>query len=102
MTLATKEANAAARDFKALVADDSRIYRKLVEQALSLKQYEVMFAKSGHEAIDLFSQHDPSLVITDWQMPDLTGIELCEFIRNHPKKSYTYLIILTGMTEKHD
>jgi diguanylate cyclase (GGDEF)-like protein len=102
MALPTREADASARDFKVLVADDSRIYRKLVEQALSAKQYEVIFAKSGHEAIDLFSQHDPSLVITDWQMPDLSGIELCEHIRNHPKKSYTYLIILTGMTEKHD
>jgi two-component system, cell cycle response regulator len=102
MARATEEADAAARDFKVLVADDSRIYRKLVEQALSAKQYEVMFAKSGHEAIDLFAQHEPSLVITDWQMPDLTGIELCEHIRNHPKKSYTYVIILTGMTEKHN
>jgi diguanylate cyclase (GGDEF)-like protein len=102
MTLAANEADGAARDFKVLVADDSRIYRKLVEQALSAKQYEVMFAKSGQEAIDLFSQHEPSLVITDWQMPDLTGIQLCEHIRNHPKRSYTYLIILTGMTEKHD
>jgi two-component system, cell cycle response regulator len=102
MARATEEADAAARDFKVLVADDSRIYRKLVEQALSAKQHEVMFAKSGHEAIDLFAQHEPSLVITDWQMPDLTGIELCEHIRNHPKKSYTYVIILTGMTEKHN
>jgi two-component system, cell cycle response regulator len=102
MALATTEADASARDFKVLVADDSRIYRKLVEQALSAKQYEVMLAKSGQEAIDLFAQHEPSLVITDWQMPDLTGIQLCEHIRNHPGKSYTYVIILTGMTEKHD
>ncbi len=102
MALATIETDPAARDFKVLVADDSRIYRKLVEQALSAKQYQVMFAKSGQEAIDLFSHHEPSLVITDWQMPDLTGIQLCEHIRNHPGKSYTYLIILTGMTEKQD
>ena len=96
------EPAAAARDFKVLVADDSRIYRKLVEQTLSEKQYAVLFAKNGQEAIDLFSEHQPSLVITDWMMPDLTGIELCERIRNHSRNSYTYIIILTGITEKNE
>jgi len=48
-----------------LVADDSPIYRKLVEHTLAEKQYAVLFAKSGREAIDLFSEHQPSLVITD-------------------------------------
>jgi diguanylate cyclase (GGDEF)-like protein len=101
MNLAKQEAHATAREFKVLVADDSRIYRKLVEDTLSEKQYALLFAKSGREAIDLFSEHQPSLVITDWMMPDLSGIELCEHIRNHSRQaSYTYLIILTGITEK--
>ncbi len=102
MTKSQNEPNAAAREFKVLVADDSRIYRKLVEQTLSEKQYAVLFAKNGQEAIDLFSEHQPSLVITDWMMPDLTGIELCERIRNHSRNSYTYIIILTGITEKNE
>ena len=102
MTKSQNESNAAAREFKVLVADDSRIYRKLVEQTLSEKQYSVLFAKNGQEAIDLFSEHQPSLVITDWMMPDLTGIELCERIRNHSRNSYTYIIILTGITEKNE
>ncbi len=101
MSLAKHEVDPAARDFKVLVADDSSIYRKLVEHALAEKQYAVLFAKSGREAIDLFSKHQPSLVITDWMMPDLSGIELCEHIRNHPRQTYTYLIILTGITEKN-
>ncbi len=101
MSLAKHEMDATARDFKVLVADDSRIYRKLVEQTLSEKQYAVLFAKSGREAINLFSEHQPSLVITDWMMPDLSGIELCEHIRSHTRQSYTYLIILTGITEKN-
>jgi len=101
MSLAKHEVDATARDFKVLVADDSSIYRKLVEHALAEKQYAVLFAKSGREAIDLFSKHQPSLVITDWMMPDLSGIELCEHIRNHPRQTYTYLIILTGITEKN-
>jgi diguanylate cyclase (GGDEF)-like protein len=100
MSLAKYEADATSRDFKVLVADDSAIYRKLVEHTLSEKQYALLFAKSGREAINLFSEHQPSLVITDWMMPGLSGIELCEHIRNHPRQTYTYLIILTGNTEK--
>jgi two-component system cell cycle response regulator len=91
---------AAARDFKVLVADDSRVYRKLVEDTLSDRQYALLFAKTGREAIDLFSEHQPALVITDCMMPDLSGIELCEHIRKQSLQPYTYLIILTGITEK--
>ena len=101
MKLVKDALDAAAREFKVLVADDSPIYRKLVEHTLAEKQHAVLFAKSGREAIDLFSEHQPSLVITDWMMPDLSGIELCEHIRNHPRQTYTYLIILTGITEKN-
>jgi two-component system cell cycle response regulator len=58
-----------------------------------------VFAKNGREAIDLFAQHQPSLVITDWMMPDLSGVEIAERIRHDGSASYTYIIILTGMTD---
>lgn len=85
---------------KVLIADDSPIYRKLVEQTLCGKHYELAFAKTGGEAMTLLSQQNFSLVITDWMMPDMNGIDLCEHIRSSPQKSYTYIIILTGITEK--
>ena len=88
--------------FKLLVADDSRVYRKLIEQALSGKQFAILFAKTGCEAMDIFAEHRPSLVITNWMMPDLSGIQLCESIRQHFQQIYTYIIILTGMTEKSE
>jgi diguanylate cyclase (GGDEF)-like protein len=86
-------------EFKVLVADDSAVYRKLVEHSLLLEQYSVMFAKNGSQAIELFSANRPALLITDWEMPDITGIELCERIRRDFPTSYTYIIILTGMTD---
>jgi len=94
------EVDGAGRGFKVLIADDSRVSRKLVEHSLSDKQYALLFAESGREAMALFSEHQPSIVITDWMMPDLSGIELCEHIRKQSRQPYTYLIILTGNTEK--
>src|SRR5271155_5790103 len=89
-------------NFKVLVADDSVVYRKLVEQTLEHDPCTLLFAKTGQNAIELFEQHHPALVITDWVMPDLTGIELCQKIRTSPGHSYTYVIILTSISEKEN
>ena len=91
----------AASDSKltVLVADDSAIFRQLVEHSLSRKSYSLLLAKSGREAIELFAKHNPPLVIVDWVMPDLTGIEICRHIRR-AQKSYTYIVILTAMSQK--
>lgn len=67
---------------KVLVADDSAVSRKLVEYSLSEKQYSLIFARSGRETVELFAEHCPALVIADWMMPDLTGIEICQYIRS--------------------
>lgn len=83
-----------------LVADDSRVFRKLVENALSTEHYRLLFAKTGQEAVGLFSEQRPALVIVDWMMPDRTGIEICQYIRSQSRGSYTYVILLTAKCEK--
>lgn len=85
---------------KVLVADDSAVFRKLIENTLAGKQFTPVFAKTGQEAVQLFAEHKPSLAIVDWMMPDRTGIELCEYIRLNSQTSYTYVILLTAMSEK--
>jgi two-component system, cell cycle response regulator len=87
---------------KILVADDSPIYRKLVEQALSQAHCSVLLAKNGQQAVDLFAKHRPAVVITDWTMPDISGIELCQCIRRNFELSYAYIILLTGNTDKEE
>jgi diguanylate cyclase (GGDEF)-like protein len=88
--------------FKILVAENSLIGRKFLERTLSRGQYEVLFAKCGQEAMELFAEHQPSLVIADWMMSDLTGIELCKQIRIQFQKVDTYIIILTGPAERDE
>lgn len=86
--------------FQVLVVDDSVVSRKLVENTLSNGPYTLLFAKDGREALELFAQHLPHLVITDWMMPDISGVELCRKIREEYQGSYTYIILLTSVTEK--
>ena len=86
--------------FPVLVVDDSPVARKLVEHALAPEEYAILPAQTGQEAIELFAKYRPGLVITDWLMPDLSGIELCQRIRSDFQGSFTYIIILTGVSEK--
>jgi len=88
--------------FKVLVVDDSPVYRKLVEHALSQDSSAVLFATSGHQALEIFEREHPEIIITDWLMPDLTGIELCQRIREGTYASYIYVIILTSNAEKEN
>src|SRR6202048_3412808 len=92
--------DAAAHYLQVLVVDDSPVYRKLVEHALEGNPYSLTFAKSGHEALDLFANKLPAIVITDWMMPDLSGLELCQRLRADIHRGYTYIILLTSIAEK--
>ena len=85
--------------FKIVIADDSPLYRKLLQDTLAREQYCVLIAKHGREALNLVAEHQPAVVITDWEMPDITGLELCARIRSD-HESYTHAILLTSNTEK--
>jgi len=89
-------------NFEVLVVDDSPVYRKLVEQVLSAEPYVLRFARNGAEAMRLFLEHSPCIVITDWMMPDFSGLELCQRIRAENSRLYTYIILMTSNTEKEN
>jgi len=90
----------AAQPLRVLVAEDSPICRKLLEKALEDEPYAPIYATCGREAMELYEQHAPSLIITDWMMPDFSGIELCQRIRAQQHRGYTYIILLTSISEK--
>jgi two-component system chemotaxis response regulator CheY len=92
--------NQSAANYQILVVDDSPVSRKLVEQALEAGAYSLRFAKSCAEALDLFKRHSPSIVLTDWMLPDFSGLELCERIRAEAQRDYIYIIMLSAKAEK--
>jgi two-component system chemotaxis response regulator CheY len=76
------------------------VYRKLVKQSLAQESCTLLLAKNGREAVNLFAEHQPALVITDWTMPDISGIELCQRIRRDFRQCYACLILVTSHTDK--
>jgi two-component system cell cycle response regulator len=92
--------NQSISNYEILVVDDSPVYRKLVEQILASQPYTLLLAKNGQEALQMYRQYCPCIVITDWIMPDLSGLELCQRIRSDPSDAYTYLMVMTSDTQK--
>ena len=99
MTLAS-DMDPSSQPFKVLAVDDSAMYRKLVEHSLLGAGYEVLLAHDGREALGLFAQCQPAVVITDWSMPNLGGLELCRRIRQDFQDCHSHLILLTSNTDK--
>ena len=63
----------------------------------------MVLAKNGQEALDMLEREDaPNLVILDWLMPDIDGIEICRRVRGWGNGRYTYIIMLTAKTAKED
>lgn len=87
---------------RVLIAEDSVVARKLLARNLQQLGYEVVATEDGMRAWEAY-QHAPTpIVITDWEMPGMSGVELCRAIRQHPSEHYTYLMMLTARGQKED
>ena len=88
---------------KVLIAEDDPVSRRLLEAFLGKWGYDVVVTSDGIEAWEVLQKPEaPSLVISDWMMPNLDGLELCRKIREMERSSYTYFIILTAKERKED
>lgn len=85
-----------------VIADDSRSFLRIFEAMLTSWGYQVYPAQSGHEAVSLIETHQPDFVLTDWDMPGMSGIELCEYVRSQRFSSYIYIIMITGYASRDD
>ncbi|MGI9189783.1 MAG: GGDEF domain-containing response regulator [Longimicrobiaceae bacterium] len=83
-----------------LIAEDDAVSRLVLGATLEALGHEVLAVEAGSEAWQAWQEQRFSLVISDWKMPDLDGLELCRRIRAVDRPEYTYLILLTGMTGK--
>jgi phosphoserine phosphatase RsbU/P len=97
---AEDEMQAVDRPRHVLVVDDSRAQRHMVSMQLRRWGYRVTECESALDAMDMCQDSDVDIVISDWMMPGMTGLEFCREFRGLDRESYGYFILLTSKSEK--
>ncbi|WP_209598984.1 fused response regulator/phosphatase [Ruegeria sp. HKCCSP351] len=85
-----------------LVVDDSRLQRRILVASLRKWGFEVIEADTGHAALALCVDNPPDLVLSDWVMPGMSGLEFCCAFRALETDQYSYFILLTSKSEKQE
>ncbi len=80
---------------KILTVDDELVSRTKLKKSIQSLGYEVLDAKDGKEGFELWKRDRARMVITDWLMPEMNGIDLCKKIRQTERTPYTYIIMVT-------
>ena len=83
-----------------LVVDDSRAQRRILSSYLGRWGYDVFEAASGEEALEICASEDVDLIVSDWMMPGINGLEFCQKFRNLDRENYGYFILLTSKSDK--
>lgn len=93
-------------EISVLVADDNVLIRNIVVDLVKGMRFSVTEAEDGAQALQLYQSTRFHIVITDWVMPNMTGLELCQAIRADKGEltdfGYTYIIMLTSQDTKND
>lgn len=88
---------------KALVAEDDLVSRLMLTKLLSRWGYDVSAVDNGEDAWEYLQQLDaPAIVLLDWMMPGMDGLEVCRRLRDIESKSSSYVILLTSRDAKED
>jgi two-component system NtrC family sensor kinase len=87
---------------KLLIVEDDPVSLKMLKGALEKTGFDILAAEDGQAAWKMFQREGPRIVLSDWILPEISGLELCEKIRKHSIDTYTYFILLTSKDKKED
>ncbi len=87
---------------KVLVVEDDPAQLRLMTAMLEKDGYLVYQAQDGHEALSAIEANCPHFLITDWEMPNMNGVELCRRVRQLKLENYVYIVFVTGRTDGTD
>lgn len=85
-----------------LIIDDDPAIQRVLKKAILKEGYEVELASDGQRGIELAQALQPSLIICDWVMPGVDGLEVCRHIKAQPNLSTTFFILLTSRSSLED
>jgi two-component system chemotaxis response regulator CheY len=84
-----------------LIVDDDADVRKLLEATVAALGHECRSARDGVEALRMHAADPADLILSDWQMPNMDGLELCQRIRERERPdAYTHFVFMTGLDDK--
>jgi len=84
---------------KILIVDDDPAQLRLMARMLADEEHEILEASNGVEAMRIVATQEPRIVITDWAMPEMDGIELCRQLRQNEGIRFVYVIMVTSHLE---
>ena len=87
---------------KILIAEDDIISNRLLKKTLEEWGHEVLSVEDGDKAWEMIQRENVKLIIADWMMPGIDGIELCRRVREAQTSGYVYFILLTGKDTQED
>ena len=79
-----------------LAVEDDPVARRVLRQALTKLGHEVVEAEDGEAALDAMARENFRVIVSDWLMPNMDGLEFCRRVRERPVEEYVYFILLTG------
>jgi sigma-B regulation protein RsbU (phosphoserine phosphatase) len=89
-------------NIRVLIVDDSRLQRKIISASLLRRGYDVREADSGVSALTVCAEWPPDVVLSDWMMPEMDGLEFCQTFKALPREGYGYFILLTSKSAKDE
>ncbi len=87
---------------KVLIVEDEKDTRFILDKLLSKNDYEVVTANNGEEALEALKKFVPKVILADWTMPVMDGLELCNILKADDSFKLIYYIILTARTSLKD
>lgn len=85
-----------------LLAEDEEVLRMLIADTLEDEGYAIDEACDGEEALEKITQQDYDLVLLDYMMPGMTGLDVTEKVRQMPEKAGLRILMLTAKSQKSD
>lgn len=87
---------------KILIVEDEEDSRFIYERLLAKSGYNIKTAENGDEALKIIDEFKPKVILADWTMPKLNGVELCNIVKNKEEYKLIYFILLTARTSLKD
>ena len=85
-----------------LVVEDEKSISTLIQYNLEKEGFKVHTSETGEEGFEQIKKNLPDLVLLDWMLPDLSGIDICKQIKKDPKLKSIPVIMLTAKSEEAD